>query len=1017
MNNKKIIKKGRKVLAGLVITWLFLLSPAVALADEGSVDATGSPTGAGADTGAPDCTGAGCGQGADQGTNQGQDQGGPSAEDLGADAEGNLPEGVEDTRQGASQGTTQGSAQGSDADISGTNSNTGAGSGNEVGVNTDDTATTNIDNTVNDVTDVDAVANTGGNSQNKNTSVDGITSGNASIGVTQVKNDNTATIGGDSGLNVLGHNGDYEGDLILEFGAALGQLTGSDGGSVRAVNDTTGSDSANSVNVDTSVERINEVQNDGVIDNLLNLQAITGQNEANKNTSDGLVATGDANIAATLVNLLNTTVINGGLWLTVADIFGDLTGNVVLPEFSTLAAAAGFGGLDIDVSNDGTGADSNNEINIDMVEEEATNIDNEADINTTVNAEAITGQNKTMSNTGGGSVTTGDGSVSASNISIANTTIEGGNWGLVVVNALNSWLGFLVGDSGEVRQLSQNETLREIEAHNSDTGSNSDNTIDINDEASLVTNVENNAVINNEVNATAITGQNEANKNTGQGLIDTGDANVEVTAVNIANTTVKDGSLFIAVVNVFGDWFGDLMYGESSVLASAGAGQLSVNVDATNSETGAESNNDIDIEVSRSHETNVDNEADIDTVLNANIDTGNNRANRNTLGGNIETGDGLLALHSRAVANLTGLVVDPIASFSVNGLNDTTGFDSKNKIRARLNEERLVTVNNDANVSTVFGVAANTGDNEANQNTLGGSIDTGTIGAEVGINNLINQVVLAMGGTNDGLEAAGALVGDGIQIDAELINILTGAFSINKNDVESVYDLLAEINNKGVLDNIIDLLLNTGGNETNENTGGGELLTGAGCVDGSLHNNGNEYDLAGLGGWSLDIDNSADINNDFDVEATTGSNEANRNTVKASNEGGSGCGEEIALVSEPTAPEEPGVPEEPVILAGIGGSGDDGDQGSEDNERQRIAGVVDDKNDKGPFEREKESSVSSLLKRFPVAGGVGQALWLEGRDVSSMWPLFVVVSLLLLGAAWHFDHGFGYSRRWLLQGG
>ncbi|KKT94207.1 MAG: hypothetical protein UW94_C0001G0056 [Parcubacteria group bacterium GW2011_GWA2_45_14] len=975
--------------------WMSVSSPAIALADEVAVDAAGNATGApeetGApeDTGAPACTGAGCGQGANQGAGQGVDQGGLSADDLGADEEGTLPEGVADNRQGANQGAAQGVTQGSGSDITGTNSNTGEGSNNDVTAGVASTANTAVNNNINDTTNVDATAKTGGNSQNKNTQADGITTGNASIGVTQVKNDNFTTLGGSSGLNVNGYDGDYNGDLMLEFGAMLGSLTGDGGGSVRAVNDTTGANSDNQVSINTIVDKLTEVQNDGVINNILDLAAISGQNEANKNTSGGSIATGDANIAATLVNLLNTTVINGGLWLTVADIFGNLNGNIVLPEFGALAAAAGFGNLAVDAYSNGTGAESDNRIDVEVTEEQTTDINNDADINTQVRADAITGQNEAMANTGGGSIVTGDGKVTASNISLANTTVEGGNWGLVVVNALNRWLGFMVGEEGQVRALTQDETLREIAAQNSQTGANSDNNIDVSEESYDDTLVNNNAVINNEVTAQAITGQNSANKNTGAGNIQTGDANIEVTAINVANTTVKDGSLFIAVVNVFGDWFGDLLYGGSSLLAATGGQAPTVTVDASNAVTGAESDNEIEVDVNRRQEVSIDNQADINTLLDANIETGGNMANRNTLGGGIETGDGVLALHSRAAANLTGVVMDPVAGLIVNGLNDTTGFESQNKIKVRLNEERLLTINNEANVSTIFGALANTGNNEASQNTIGGSILTGMIDANVGIGNLVNQIMLAAGWEDNDR-----------QIEVQLSNLLTGASSENDNEVEALYNLLAEMANKGVIDNIVDLILNTGGNKTNENTGGGEILTGAGCVDGSISNKVNESQMAGVGGWSIDSSNWADIFNSLGVKASTGDNETNKNTGgEISDERQSGC-PEIAKVEEPKEPEEPSQgednEEEIAEANGVGGGG--GEDTEESN--GRVAAVVSDH--RGGNGQVKLAG-NGLLKRFPVAGETGQAYWLAGHKDNRLWGMFFAASVLLLAVAWHFE--------------
>jgi len=833
MNTYQLVIRNLKqaVIVGFAV-WFSMLTPVAVLAQE-AVDAVGDPTGAPTDTGAPAatgtpeeetgapeiCTGNGCGQGEGQGAGQGENNGGDSLADLGGyiDENGNevLPEGTVDTRQGADQGTAQGASQGSGTDLSGTNSNTGADSTNTVDAGVTNTATTSVDNTATNNTNVDAAANTGANTANKNTGSASTTTGNAGIGVTQLVNDNTTAINGNVGLNVTGYQGDYQGDLVLDFNNALALLTGGEPTSIRAINDTTGADSNNEVILSTVYEELNEIQNDGNINNQLDLSAITGQNEASMNTGDGSIYTGDANIAATLVNLLNTTVLNGNLTVAVQDIFGDLLGDIVIPDLSQLASAFWGNTTQIDASNDTTGSDSTNEIDIALIETEQTNINNDAQINTQVNANAITGQNDTLANTGGGEIDTGDASVSASNVSVANTTVEGGNWGLVIVNALNRWVGFLVGDSGEVHQLTQDETLREIEARNSATGADSTNTIDITDETNITNNIDNLAVINNEINADAITGQNEASKNTGQGRIATGDANILASAVNLANTTVKNANLGIAVVNIFGNWLGDLMYGGNALLAGL-TDSTAIGAETSNNNTGSDSDNSIDISYDRSRETNIDNNADITTTLNANVDTGNNRANRNTNGGDIETGEAYLGLHSRAIANITGISLnDGGLAFNIEGGNDTTGFDSQNRITARVNDERIISIDNDANVSTVLPATVNTGNNEASQNTIGGGIDTGNIDADVSIHNLVNRVVLAIG---DDVALAGNGGGVGLSIGADLYNAITGAKSENSNIVEAVRKVLASILDNAVIDNIVDMIFNTGGNESNQNT-------------------------------------------------------------------------------------------------------------------------------------------------------------------------------------------------------
>lgn len=876
-------------------------------------------------------------------------------------------------------------------EISGTNSNTGADSTNTAEATVDNSTTNGVSNTTKDTTTAEVTGSSGNNTQNQNTAAGGVTTGAAGIGVTQVKQDNTATMGGGSGLEVAGYKGDYNGDLNLGFGAGTASLQGADGPtSIQAINDTTGSGSTNTVDITTKTEELNEVQNDGLIQNLLDLKAITGQNEANMNTSDGSITTGDADVAATLVNLLNTTIINGSLWLAVADIFGDLNGNIVLPDLTALAAGlrqsyGGQGGL-VDAVNENTGANSTNEIDIKQHGEEETTVTNEADVKTTVNAQAITGQNEALMNTGGGIIETGDAAVAASAVTLANATIEGGNWGLVVVNAVNRWLGFLVGEAGLVRALSQEETIREIEARNSATGENSTNTIAVTDERERTTTVENDATIINEINAAAITGQNEANMNTGQGKIVTGDATVKATTVNVANTTVKDGSLFIAVVNVFGDWLGDLLYGGTSLLAAANP---AVQVQAGNTNTGSGSTNNIDVEVSRRKETTVANEAEVATILNAEVDTGSNRTNKNTRGASIRTGEGSLELNARTLANLTGVTLDPLLGLSVEGLNDTTGFESTNKIRARLNDERVVAVDNEANVSTAFGGGANTGKNEANMNTLGGMIVTGDIEASAAIGNIINRVMLAL--------AQGSQREAGVE--ADLRNQLTGMLSSNSNDVTATYNLLADILNRGVIDNLVDLLLNTGGNTANDNTGpafisAGESMTsvatGKICVDGRIDNVVNGVTIPS--GMSQRLDNNGTVNNKANIQATSGNNQVQNNTG-----GGTAVASDDGCEKLAEAPEPSSTPPAPEPVADQGGQGSGGGGEAEQLQELKPAVLAAAVSKKQP-----RINGGAILKRFPVAGGEVSGVWREGKT-PLIWPVWLLLSVISLGIAWGFD--------------
>ena len=314
----------------------------------------------------------------------------------------------------------------------------------------------------------------------------------------------------------------------------------------------------------------------------------------------------------------------------------------------------------------------------------------------------------------------------------------------------------------------------------------------------------------------------------------------------------------------------------------------------------------------------------------------------------------------------------------------------------------IVEVDNEANVSTIFGGAANTGNNEANQNTIGGSISTGDVSANAGIHNLINRVLLALGHLRQGY--GGQAGGDEIIVDADLMNLLTGALSENENDVEANYDFLADIMNNGLVDNLVNLLLNTGGNTANENTDGASIVTGEGCVDVTIGNSVNTNSLAGIGSWSLDVTNTGNVHNSAGIGVTTGNNELRGNTNGGQQESEDGaCAEKLAQAPEqPQVPGGVGGPPSPEASASQGG----GDVGpDEPTSEGKVAGAVDEGNGGGPPSPPPAGGAPAsrgILKRFPVAGAMSDALLLPGKR-RSPWVAFALVSTLIVLAAYHLD--------------
>src|SRR3990167_4445517 len=202
---------------------------------------------------------------------------------------------------------------------------------------------------------------------------------------------------------------------------------------------------------------------------------------------------------------------------------------------------------------------------------EFTNVNN-ADIVSTLNVDANTGNNTASMNTGGGYVSTGmaDAAISNSTVANSNTVDEEGTVWLVIVNEMGKWVGHIVGNPYGVNTASNSlpvttesgglgEQSFSVYSQNQITGPMSTNVSEINqNEETSVENI-NNAAITNNITANANTGNNEAKINTGAGIIETGDADVGLSLLNLANTNVTAKKFVVVFVNVLGSFLGDII--------------------------------------------------------------------------------------------------------------------------------------------------------------------------------------------------------------------------------------------------------------------------------------------------------------------------------------------------------------------------------------------------------------------------------------------------------------------------
>jgi len=245
-----------------------------------------------------------------------------------------------------------------------------------------------------------------------------------------------------------------------------------------------GTDSNNTVDASFSQTTSVVQSNDAKVENKVDATATTGGNEANDNTGgDVSIDTGDADVTVDVANTLN----------------------------QNSAEVDCCPGGDVEVEISGNASDTENKVELGMESRVELWQENEADVENDVDAFAGTGKNEAKDNTGGSvSIDTGDASV----------TIDlstGANWNSAKVGGSGGGLG----------------SLSALILGN---GTDSNNTILLGLGSGVLIAQANEADVDNDVDAFAGTGANEANDNTGgESSIDTGDATVDVTVDNMVN--------------------------------------------------------------------------------------------------------------------------------------------------------------------------------------------------------------------------------------------------------------------------------------------------------------------------------------------------------------------------------------------------------------------------------------------------------------------------------------------------
>lgn len=297
--------------------------------------------------------------------------------------------------------------------------------------------------------------------------------------------------------------------------------------------------------------------NQATITNDVYLEAQTGGNTIHADRADML--TGDAYAAANVINVVNTNVIDSNYRLLTFNAVGDLDGNLILP---TEALFKAFFGLPNGLNQ------------LEDAEDAVMHVENvnDAIVSNNVTSYAESGLNDITSYDS--ALITGDAESESNILNRNNQNVYGGDLMYLWIRIHGSWSGDVV---GLPEGLTWQWTPDGIIIYNEDAEIEPSAFLGI-DIDSYNANITNNShvVIDNNVDVRAISGDNTVDGFHGSSLVSTmrtGDAYASANVMNIANTNVIGANWMLAIVNVMGDFDGNVTFTETDLsLSGSGAG-------------------------------------------------------------------------------------------------------------------------------------------------------------------------------------------------------------------------------------------------------------------------------------------------------------------------------------------------------------------------------------------------------------------------------------------------------------
>lgn len=363
-------------------------------------------------------------------------------------------------------------------------------------------------------------ATTGDATVSGNTTAGNATSGDATVNATLINTVNSI-LGSSSNQSVAQFtkdiNGDVTGDIVLD------PLL------LKAMLEAKAQDQSNS---NTTTVNSN---NDLTASNNLTLDATSGNASVDGNTTAGNATSGSASAVANVINILNSMIAAQQSFIGTINIYGNLTGDILIaPDFIS-QMIANNGSTSDDASLDSTKVDSK---------------DTQSIVNN-ISTIANSGIANVLGNTNAGDAKSGNASSNVVIFNLSGHQIVAQDSLLVFVNVLGKWVGVIVGAPAGTTAAMIGD----------DVASNS--------QPDLVVHSQSLFGITNSITVNAQSGDAAVSNNTNAGDAVSGDATALVNVANIENNAINLSGWFgILFINVFQNWFGsfgiDTPYGNVS---------------------------------------------------------------------------------------------------------------------------------------------------------------------------------------------------------------------------------------------------------------------------------------------------------------------------------------------------------------------------------------------------------------------------------------------------------------------